>query len=239
MSKIEKGQIVDLMRSSIKLADYNPRKITAKAREKLKRAIKKHGVVQPFIVNKQTGNTLVSGHQRLNILDEIEKYSAEKDYTVRCIVLDMPREEEIKLNVILNNASAMGEWDVDMLASVHVDFPDIDFIDDLGFERVDLDYFFSQSDMTEEVFSDSYKPARAPVEKDAQHFRDIKQKIRDEAKRENASGTSHILDKDDYHLTIVFNNNEHKAAFMRKIGRQGKYLSYSQVFDLLIEEYRV
>ena len=52
-------------------ADYNPRvelKPGDKEFEKLKKSIGKFGVVELIVVNTANNNTVVSGHQRLNVL---------------------------------------------------------------------------------------------------------------------------------------------------------------------------
>jgi hypothetical protein len=57
-------------RKQIKNAPYNPRQIDDHARKKLKENIKKKGLLDALVWNKRTGN-LVSGHQRISILDDI------------------------------------------------------------------------------------------------------------------------------------------------------------------------
>jgi len=98
---IEKMKVSDL-----KLADYNPRIITSSAREGLKNSIKKYGLVQNIVFNKRTGN-VVGGHQRLKILQE------ENVQDVDVVVVDLPQEEEIALNVALNNPEIQGTFTED------------------------------------------------------------------------------------------------------------------------------
>ena len=63
--KIERVKISDLNR-----ADYNPRKISGKARSGLAKSLEKFGIMNLIIWNKKTGN-VVGGHQRLDIIEEI------------------------------------------------------------------------------------------------------------------------------------------------------------------------
>ena len=72
ISRFQKFESQDIGREQIQNAPYNPRYIDTAARNKLKEKIKKVGLVETLVWNKQTGN-LVSGHQRLSILDELEK----------------------------------------------------------------------------------------------------------------------------------------------------------------------
>ena len=51
-------------------APYNPRKISNKELERLKRSLDEFGVVEPVIWNKRTGY-VVGGHQRLKAMKEL------------------------------------------------------------------------------------------------------------------------------------------------------------------------
>ena len=50
---------MELKRSAIRLASYNPRKISEESRKTLKRGIKKFGLVGGIVVNKRTGFTVL------------------------------------------------------------------------------------------------------------------------------------------------------------------------------------
>ena len=118
--KIESKLIKDL-----KPATYNPRQISTKQYKDLKESIKKFGLVDPIIVNKD--NTVVGGHQRLKICKEL------KHIEIDCVVLDLSKEEERELNIRLNKNT--GEFDMDILANEF----DIDELVDWGFKHIDLD----------------------------------------------------------------------------------------------------
>ena len=117
--KIEEIEI-----SKLKPATYNPRQITTKQYNDLKKSIERFGLVDPIIVNKD--NTVIGGHQRLKII----KSMGEK--TIGCIVLDLNKEQERELNIRLNKNS--GEFDFDILSSEF----DIDELVDWGFKHIDL-----------------------------------------------------------------------------------------------------
>ena len=78
LSKYIRTESVELKRSQIKFADYNPRILDDEAKKSLKRGIKKFGLVGGVTVNKRTGYTVVSGHQRLTVMDELQKYYHDK-----------------------------------------------------------------------------------------------------------------------------------------------------------------
>ena len=74
--KIESKLITDLIP-----ATYNPRQISTKDYNSLKQSIKKFGMVDPIIANKD--NTVIGGHQRLKICKEL------KYIEIDCVVLDL------------------------------------------------------------------------------------------------------------------------------------------------------
>ena len=118
--KIENKLITDL-----KPATYNPRQISTKQYNDLKESVKRFGLVDPIIINKD--NTVVGGHQRLKIAKEL------KYIDIECVVLDLSKAEERELNIRLNKNT--GDFDMDILANEF----DIDELTDWGFKHIDLD----------------------------------------------------------------------------------------------------
>lgn len=86
-------------------AKYNPRKTMeskSKQYERLKASLTKFGTVVPIIVNKRS-NTVVGGHQRLNVLKELGYEETE------AVVVDLDETAEKQLNIALNKVE--GRWD--------------------------------------------------------------------------------------------------------------------------------
>ena len=132
---IKKMKIADL-----DPAKYNPRKELKpgdKEFEKLKNSIEHFGYVELIVVNTANHNTVISGHQRLNVLkylnvDEIE-----------CVTVEMNETEEKALNIAMNKVS--GEWNEQLLADLIVDLQSVDFNVDLtGFEAPEVEQLFSK-----------------------------------------------------------------------------------------------
>ena len=140
ISKYQKFDTQVISRADIKNADYNPRIMDKNAKQRLKKIIREHGLVSAITWNKRTGN-LVGGHQRLEQLDSLEKSA---DYELTVCVVDVDEAEEAKLNVILNNPSVQGEWDIERLAQMTEDF-DIT-LKDMGFTDYDIDFMFDGDD---------------------------------------------------------------------------------------------
>ena len=118
-------KIESKLTTELKPAKYNPRQISTKQYNDLKASIKKFGLVDPVIVNKN--NTVIGGHQRLKICKEL------KYIEIDCVVLDLSKEEERELNIRLNKNT--GDFDMDILANEF----DIDELTDWGFKHIDLD----------------------------------------------------------------------------------------------------
>lgn len=148
------------MRSQIHPAPYNPRTITDEGRKLVKRSIKQYGVVGGIVINAQTDNTIVGGHQKVYVLDELHKYDPntnENDYLLRVEVVDVDPKTEKELNVTLNNGNVGGQWDFDALRQL---IPDIDY-KAVGFDEADLsmigvDYILQtqeQNDMFNDIDS--------------------------------------------------------------------------------------
>ena len=134
---LKKVEIEKIKINKLKPAAYNPRQISTKQYNDLKKSIQKFDLVDPIIVNKDM--TVIGGHQRLKICKEL-KY---KD--VDCVVLDLSKEQERELNVRLNKSG--GEFDVDILANEF----DIDELTDWGFKHIELGLNIDKLDAPENI----------------------------------------------------------------------------------------
>lgn len=117
-------QLEKIKISKLKAATYNPRQISTKQYNDLKKSLDKFGVVDPIIINKDY--TVIGGHQRLKICKELNHKE------IGCIILDLDKDDERELNIRLNKNT--GEFDMDILANEF----DIDNLVDWGFKHIDL-----------------------------------------------------------------------------------------------------
>ena len=123
-----------IKRSEINFVNYNPRKISDEAKKQLKANLKRIGLLGGVVWNKTTGN-LVSGHQRVSVMDEVNRYeSGENDYELRVEVVEMDEKTEKEQNIFMNNRSVQGEFDTDMLENM---LSDIDYAN-AGLDDFDL-----------------------------------------------------------------------------------------------------
>ena len=239
------SESVELLRSQINLHEKNPRSISTENRKALKRGIKKFGMVGGIVVNKRTNYTLVSGHQRLSVMDELQKYNPDtknNDYTIRVDLIDVEEKEEKELLILLNNPSAQGEWDYDTLREL---IPDIDY-KDAGLTEQDLDIIgvdFNFQTEEENAITTELDDLMAPVHEEHQaevaqrqaeraekvaHMKQVKEEVKQAATKAAANM--------DAYLMLSFDTWDAKAEFCEKFGfnPEDKFLK-GEVFSNKIE----
>ena len=141
MNKVKQSETRTILRSTITLASYNPRKIKPEAKKALKANIKANGLIGGLVYNEQTGN-LVSGHQRISIADEINKFNPgtfENDYEIKVEVVNVDLKKEKELNIFFNSKAVQGEFDYKLLAEMANDI-DISLagLDDVDMSMIEL-----------------------------------------------------------------------------------------------------
>ena len=230
-NRLEKFTVKKISREQLKGAQYNPRKISKSAAKKLRDSLRSYGMLQPIVWNQRTGN-IVGGHQRVDAMDTLLK---KKDYELTVAVVDLEEQEEVKASIVMNNPSVMGEWNTDLLAEIKIDFPEIDFDTDLGFDRYDIDLIFADTELEEDIFQEQ-KPVKDEIEKmrEIDAIKQAKKEHREKSKMENESGESHQIEKDDYMVTFVFPNNDEKWDFMRRIREKTseRYVKHTKLYDI-------
>ena len=223
LSKYIKSESVELNRSAIHFADYNPRKLSDESRKTLKRGIKKFGLVGGIVVNKRTGLTVVSGHQRLSVMDELQKFP-DNDYRIRVDVIDVDEQQEKELNILMNNPNAQGSWDFDALARI---VPDIDWKDagltDADLNMIGVDFLLQ----TEQKEADKAAKQLERAEKVA-HMKEVKHQVKENAQKQAENMDAYVM--------LSFDTYEAKAAFCERFGYEPdmKFIK-GEVFDEQVE----
>ncbi len=164
-------KIIQVKIEDLKPAEYNPRKLTEKQKNEIKKSIDKFGMVEPIVVNSapKRKNIIIGGHQRFYICREI----GWKEMPVVYVnIPDIKKEQELNLRLNKN----LGDWDYSILSSF-----DEDILLDVGFEDDELKMLFSL-DGVEELDIDPERfnvimvnPPEAPKlrERVAIHFENI------------------------------------------------------------------
>lgn len=144
--EFEVKRIADMNRAA-----YNPRVDLQPEDEEyqaIERSLKRHGLVQPIVWNRRT-NTVVSGHQRLTVLEA----QGETEVTVSVVDLDDIQEKE--LNVALNKIT--GEWDDDKLSVI---------LNELGKEATDTGFTLQEIDVLRDELKSYFDDVTAPDEEE-------------------------------------------------------------------------
>lgn len=197
VTKFQKFEAVTIHRSELKNAPYNPRIIDASARKKLKDKIKKVGLVETLVWNKRTGN-LVSGHQRLSILDDLE---GKQDYNITVAVINVDDKTEKELNVSLNNQGMMGNYDLDQLGGLLKECS----YEEMGFDKLDIDLMYDGS--LDGLFSDKKDKAASDI-KDIESMKERRKEYKEKAQKKNDP---------EYYLMVVFQSSEECSNFLKEM----------------------
>ena len=223
VSKYQKFETATINRGQIKNAEYNPRKISDSAKKKLKDNIKRVGLLDTIVVNKNTMN-IVSGHQRISILDSLER---KKDYNLTVAMIDLSEKEEKEQNIFFNNTKVQGEFDTDILASM---LSDIDFecagldINDVGILGVEVDL----------------PSIEEPSEADKEVMK-LNNEIYDNKREMRKAVMNHSQTKNeesvDTFVVLTFSNQSNKEVFLQRFGfrTQEKYIK-GEVLSEMVEK---
>lgn len=215
-SKYQKFEFGTINRSQITNAEYNPRIIDKEAKKRLKKNLQENGLVSAITWNKRTGRC-VSGHQRLSQLDALEKNA---DYALDVCIVDCDERTEAKLNVILNNQSMAGDYDLEKLAMLAEEF-DINF-DEMGFTKLDVDFMFDG----DERFSEMFETPEA---------KEVKKGL-EEVKAARQAGKERMAEKNNinFYSVIVFEDEKQRADFYKKISvpQSEEYLTVDKIMRL-------
>lgn len=231
-NKILQSETRIVHRSSIKLAAYNPRTISDEARKRLKTNLKRVGVLGGIVWNEDTGN-LVSGHQRVSVMDEVNKYnleSKENDYEIKVEVVHLTEKQEKEQNLFMNNRSVQGEFDNEMLKDL---LSDIDF-DNAGFDEFDLESLgldIPSLENINDVISD------VPSWSEDTEENQLKRKVDTAFNKERVAKEK---DEDDRgaesYVCLTFSNRISKESFMVKFGFDvGEQFIKGEEFSEIIE----
>lgn len=241
LNKYFKSEPIEIARSSIRFANYNPRKITDSALRRLKKNIKRVGMLGGIVWNERTSN-LVSGHQRVTILDQLNGYDGteETDYILRVDKVNLSEKEEKEQNIFMNNQSVQGEFDMDALRNL---LPDIDYKDaglteqDLSIIGIDIDMPVLEEIRAEiEDMSGFYNENKdkekriAELSKEAKiaHNKEVKQQVKEAAQKQAQDMDAYVM--------LSFDTFEAKAAFCKRFGYD-PYMKFikGEVFSEQIE----
>lgn len=197
LSQFQKYTVETVERSQLKNAPYNPRIIDDKNKKKLKKVIQRHGLIEPIVWNKQSGN-IVGGHQRVSILDSLE---GNQSYSLEVAVVDLNPKQEMEANVALNNGEAQGVFDITKLSSMFKEHK-LE-LESTGFDMADIFQMFGEN------------PVEAPgidLDAMADTLADLRERTKSvHAMLDNAADTN-------YYAVLVFKDDKTRLRFTERLG---------------------
>lgn len=209
-----------IQRSQIATANYNPRFMSGEGRRKLDGGLDRLKLLAPLVWNEQTG-VLVSGHQRLHKMDREMGYPKRcKDYTLTVAAVDLTPKQEREANLLFNNTSAMGEFDVEKLEAM---MSGLD-IQATGWDQADVYRLFGDV---------------VPVEGDETAAQKSVAEALDrimslEKSTEAAKAAALERDREDFYLVVVFRTHKDRKAFTDKHELEDNRYQSSDTIEALI-----
>jgi hypothetical protein len=191
---VERFEVVEIHRSQLKDAPYNPRLLSERAKTKLKAGIAKLGLLAPLTWNVRTGH-IVAGHQRLSIIDGLK---GTDDYTLRVAQVDLDEVREKEANLLMNNPEAQGEWDIEKLEQV-IGTEGIE-LEATGFDVADVYRFFGAAPLQAQQIDELANRLH-----EAHGFYD------DVATTERKGGVT------DFYVVVVFKDVDDRDDFLRAL----------------------
>ena len=192
-SKIAAQSIVTMPICELTPAQYNPRSITTVQREALRKSLLRFGNVLPVVWNKRT-KTLIGGHQRLSILQELGETETQ------VVVVDLPLGREKALNIALNSPTVAGDFTDDLAVLLE----EIRHTDEALYHELDFSFFESIN----------WEEAETPesVQANVEKLNDLK--------AQRAHGNDAVVSKTDTerYLVIVCANRAEREALVESLG---------------------
>lgn len=206
---MKQAPVQRIKRSQVNLTAYNPRTISEYAKSKLTESLQEFGLVETLVWNSRSGN-LVSGHQRLAIMDAENGYPG-NDYELDVSVVKLTKKQEKRLNVWLNNRAAQGSFDRDKFVELLAVPGEELLIEDMGLTMADLTLEFGPIDLP------------SPVHAEQKSAEEVKTEI-EKLKRLRDEGRQRVLcaenQEADYYLMLVFPSNREKSNWLQSHGFQ-------------------
>ncbi len=211
----ENYEIVEINRSEIHPHPKNPRVITAKARDRLKKGLDKFGLLEPLIVSKRTKH-LLGGHQRLSIIDAKQKG---KSYPIRVAMVDLDEKAELEAMVFLNNSQTQGDWDPVMLEELYR--VDKIGIEESGFSVADLYQMFGDSPLADRP--DDLMEMANKLRESQEVIDDI-----------TDTGEEDLVHQTEFYAVVVFESESERAQFCSTLlVEDNRYVDGRELWTLL------
>ena len=164
-------------------------------------------------------------------------------------MVDLDEKTEVEANVFMNNASAMGEFDFEMIAELKQVFPDVSLTDGFGFDESEISIMFDDEDiktmmgddedsnvLKEEAkkFISEQKEHKDDIKRTVEDYRNMRHDVGDKLSRNEDENGSTDIQRDDYTIVIVCASNTEKRELMVKLREKPteRFIKSSKLYDI-------
>ncbi len=212
--KYKKSLTVEILRSQIQFAPYNPKNHTKELVKEIKDNIKNVAFLGGIVWNVTTGN-LIDGHKRIMALDVIHKYDGtpEKDYSVKVEKIELDHKTEMEQNIFQTRSRT--ELDLQIVGT---------FINEIdhnaaGLTPIDLSLIapidtVGMTDEMEDVFTKKNAKEAVSEEQAAENKEAVKELKKEISEKSAQTAKDNLLS----YLTLNFTSFEDKQEFMERFG---------------------
>ncbi len=212
--KYKKSLTVEILRSQIQFAPYNPKNHTKELVKEIKDNIKNVAFLGGIVWNSNTGN-LIDGHKRIMALDVIHKYDGtpEKDYSVKVEKIELDHKTEMEQNIFQTRSRT--ELDLQIVGT---------FINEIdptlaGLTSMDLNLIapiepVGMIDEMEDVFTKKNAKEAVSEEQAAENKEAVKELKKEISEKSAQTAKDNLLS----YLTLNFTSFEDKQEFMERFG---------------------
>ena len=209
VTKYQQFEMGRVWRHELKPHPRNPRKIAKSAQHRLKGKVDEVGMITPICVNRRS-MFIVGGHQRTEVMDKLEKYNPAtqaNDYQLDVSFCDLDEKQELEMLAFLNNPSAQGVFDLDVLADLNLELG-VGF-QGMGFDQMDVDFMFDGDARFSHVFEDN------------REVEDEKEKL-EAIKKARADGVENMRGQNsaEFYFVVVCRDEDEMTEVKKRLGVQ-------------------
>lgn len=233
----KQSETVEIKRSSINFAPYNPKNHSKELIDVIKKNIKRVAFLGGIVWNERTTN-LIDGHKRVMSLDVIHKYKGtpETDYILKVEKINLDEKTEKEQNIFQTKSRT--DFDRDLLSEL---LPDIDY-KNAGLDDVDLS-IYSINIPTDEIFE--FNPQEETIKETEESLKEITKtepsKTYEERKEKVKALKEKFKEEAEYDgdpfFTVSFSDYNNKVHFMEMFGfdEESKYIKGEELLNKIDE----
>lgn len=192
------SEIIEINRSQISFHPRNPRLIEESGKKALKKSMNNFGILGGIVVNRANNFVLISGNQKVALMDEKQHYDPndpETDYILRVEAVDFDEKKELEALTALNNPAIGGRFDPQKLAEL---IPDMDYknagLTEEDLSMIGVDYLFQTEEENKigAELDDLMAQVNAEHQKDLERRKEQREAIKEAQRQANEGQEAQI-----------------------------------------------